>query len=100
MTRLMTEEDENIVLHWSDHQARIAVLRKYFPFEVLVSESKSGLAFKYCKENFGRRFDWTLDDHSHIGVWFNNSARWDWNGSALFRTSEDAVMFKLGFPGK
>jgi hypothetical protein len=97
----MTEEDENIVLHWSCYRARVAVLRKYFPFEVLVPESESGLAFKYCKKNFGKRFDWTLDDYNPpTGVWFNNSARWDWNGSALFRTSEDAVMFKLGFPGK
>jgi hypothetical protein len=95
--RLMTEVEEDFLREWFIDDGRPSFphpLGNAFPFVVEIEDVYS--AQSYCFKMFGKRFF----NFGNKRVEFNHSARWDMYIFPRFRTEEDAVMFKLGYPGK
>jgi hypothetical protein len=95
--RLMTEVEEDFLRKWfiDDDPSLPHPLIKVFPFAVEIEDIYS--AGSYCFKMFGKRF---FNFGNNKRVEFNHSARWDMYIFPRFRTEEDAVMFRLGYPGK
>jgi hypothetical protein len=90
---MITEHDQKILAGGFTNVSFKITLFKYFPFEVEIEES--GAAYHYCLQNFGLRFLLSRKNGR-----FDHNLKWEWHNNPLFKDEHDAVMFKLGFPGK
>jgi hypothetical protein len=91
--KMMTDEDEKVLADGFINDRFLTILFKHFPFEVEIEESS--YAHDYCEQNFGKRLLLSRKNGR-----FDHTLKWEWYNNPLFKDEHDAVMFKLGYPGK